>query len=137
MTTGPRPFETTWLPEDFVLAPDGSEIRPLLELAGGSMAHCTLPPGAVALAVRHATVEELWYVLEGTGEVARRQGEREEVVAVGPGACLSIPLGTSFQFRATGEGPLRLVLVTMPPWPGEHEARRAPDVWPPTVDAEP
>jgi mannose-6-phosphate isomerase-like protein (cupin superfamily) len=137
ITPGRRPFETAALPDDFVLAPDGSEIRPLLELGGGSMAHCTLAPGTTALAVRHRTVEELWYVLEGEGEIVRVQGAREEVVALGPGTCVSIPLGTAFQFRATGPGPLRLVLVTMPPWPGADEAERARDVWPPSVPAGP
>jgi hypothetical protein len=42
---------TTTLPEDFILAPDGSEIRPMLEVTRGGMSHCTLPPGKVSLAV--------------------------------------------------------------------------------------
>ena len=52
-----------------VLAPDGSEIRLLPQTTGGSMVHCTLPPGAVSLAVTHRTVDELWYVLSGEGEL--------------------------------------------------------------------
>jgi mannose-6-phosphate isomerase-like protein (cupin superfamily) len=50
-------------------APDGSEIRLLLNVKGGGLAHCTLPPAATTLAVRHRTVEEIWYFLDGTGEV--------------------------------------------------------------------
>ena len=42
-----------------VLAPDGSQIRFLPQVKGGSMVHCTLPPGAVSLAVTHRTVDEL------------------------------------------------------------------------------
>jgi mannose-6-phosphate isomerase-like protein (cupin superfamily) len=38
------------------------------------------------------------------------------------GVCLTIPLGTHFQFRATGSAPLAALGVTMPPWPGEGEA---------------
>ena len=115
------------------LAPDGSEIRVLPSTSRGSMAHGTLPPGGVSLAVTHRTVEELWYVVAGRGEVWRKQGEREEVVAVEPGAALSIPTGTHFQFRTIGPDPLRFVMVTMPPWPGEQEAVRVPDHWPPAV----
>ncbi len=127
-------FETHTVPRAFhAIAPDGSEIRLLTALSGGSMAHCTLPAGAVTLAVRHRTVEELWYVVGGRGEIWRRHGEREEVVELVPGVSASIPLGTHFQFRAAPDEALEVVLVTMPPWPGEDEAVRVPDHWPPTV----
>jgi mannose-6-phosphate isomerase-like protein (cupin superfamily) len=113
-----------------VLAPDGSEIRLLPQLAGGSMVHCTLPPGAVSLAVTHRTVEELWYVLAGEGLLWRQQGERQEVMPLRPGTAHTIPLGTHFQFRNPGEAPLVFVIVTMPPWPGIDEAVRVADHWP-------
>ncbi|MFQ5775744.1 MAG: cupin domain-containing protein [Kiloniellaceae bacterium] len=122
---------TMTLPDDFVLAPDRSEIRPLLEVARGGMAHCTLPPGGVSLAVRHKTIEEIWYFLGGRGQVWRRLGEVEEVVDVAPGACLCIPTGAHFQFRNTGAEPLVFVIATMPPWPGMDEAVRVEDHWPP------
>jgi mannose-6-phosphate isomerase-like protein (cupin superfamily) len=112
------------------IAPDGSEIRLLPRLAGGSMVHCTLAPGQTSLAVRHRTVEEIWYVVSGRGQVWRRQGEREETVDVGPGVGLTIPRGTHFQFRTVGAEPLTLVIVTMPPWPGDDEAIRVADHWP-------
>jgi mannose-6-phosphate isomerase-like protein (cupin superfamily) len=112
------------------LAPDGSEIRLLAATARASMVHCTLPPGGVSLAVAHRTVEEIWWVVEGEGEVWRRLGEVEEVVAVGPGVALTIPTGAHFQFRATGPAPLRILIATMPPWPDEHEAYRVTDHWP-------
>ncbi|MCW4051394.1 MAG: cupin domain-containing protein [Candidatus Bathyarchaeota archaeon] len=111
------------------VAPDGSEIRLLPCVNGGSMVHCTLPVGRVSLAVRHRTVEEIWYVLRGRGEVWRRMGEVEEVVPVEPGMSLVVPVGTCFQFRTTGVEPLRLIIVTMPPWPGEDEAERVPGYW--------
>ena len=115
-------FETTKLPVDYtVLAPDGSEIRELSMLAGGSMAHCTLPPGGVSKSVYHKTVEEIWYFLEGEGEVWRKNDQSEEVTPAVPGVSLTIPVGTHFQFRNTGDAPLVFVLVTMPPWPGEDE----------------
>jgi mannose-6-phosphate isomerase-like protein (cupin superfamily) len=112
------------------LAPDGSEIRLLPKLAGGSMAHCTLPAGATSKAVKHRRVEEIWYMVSGRGEVWRKRAGHEEVVEVEPGVGLSIPYGTEFQFRALGPEPLVFVLVTMPPWPGEAEAVRVADHWP-------
>jgi len=119
-------FDTTSLPADpTAVAPDGSDVRVLLTLSGGSMAHFTLAPGVVSAAVRHRTVEEIWFVLAGQGEMWRCQGPREEVVALSPGTCVSIPVGTAFQFRSTGAAPLEVVAVTMPPWPGDGEAESA------------
>lgn len=116
-----------------VLAPDGSEIRLLPVVARGSMVHCRLAPGAVTRAVRHRTVDELWYVLRGRGVLWRaRDGEESEVELL-PDTAHAIPVGTSFQFRCTGPEPLEIVIVTMPPWPGEREAERVPDHWPPRV----
>lgn len=123
-------FATKQLADPYdVLAPDGSEIRLLVGTAGGSMAHGTLPPGQVSRAIVHRTVEEVWYVTEGRGQVWRRHGEREEVVDVGPGSALTIPVGAHFQFRTVGAEPLRFVMWTMPPWPGDEEAVRVEDYW--------
>lgn len=105
-----------------VIAPDGSEVRLLLRLAGGSMAHFRLNPGEVSKAVVHRTVEELWFIIAGSGEMWRAQDGREEITALSPGLSLSIPVGTRFQFRCTGAAPLEAVAVTMPPWPGADEA---------------
>ncbi len=113
-----------------VLAPDGSEIRLLSETSRGSMVHCTLNPGEVSVPVAHRTVEELWYCLEGRGQVWRRRGDDERVVEVAPGGSLSIPTGAHFQFRTIGDHPLRFVIITMPPWPGENEAYRVAGYWP-------
>jgi mannose-6-phosphate isomerase-like protein (cupin superfamily) len=74
----------------------------------------------------------MWYFIGGKGEVWRRQGEREEVVEVGPGVCLTIQQGTYFQFRNTGGEPLRFLIVTMPPWPGIHEVVGVVGRWKPS-----
>ena len=124
------PFETSRIGDEFVSAPDGSEIRLLHELRGGGLSECTLPPGGVSAAVTHRTIEEIWLFTEGRGQVWRRQGDLECVTDVSPGVSLTIPLSTHFQFRNTGDGPLRFVISTMPPWPGEDEAPRVPDYWP-------
>lgn len=127
-------FATLCLPSDpTVVAPDGSDVRVLLGLAGGGMAHFELAAGRVAKAVVHRTVEEIWFVLSGSGEMWRRQGAHEAVTALLPGVCLTIPLGTHFQFRAAAGEPVAAVAITMPPWPGEGEAVVVPGPWVPTV----
>ena len=123
-------MDTARLPEDYTdLAPDGSEIRELVAMKNGSMVHCTLPPGAVSMAVAHRTVEEVWYFIQGSGQVWRKMGGEEKVVDVEPGVSLSIETGAHFQFRNTGDENLCFVIVTMPPWPGEEEAVRVGDFW--------
>jgi mannose-6-phosphate isomerase-like protein (cupin superfamily) len=224
------------------LAPDGSEIRLLVHTRGGSMVHCQLAPGQVTRAVRHHSVEEVWFCVAGRGQVWRHATETaqtvgtpetagrtktaetaeaadlpeiaetaetaetaeeaeeteetaqaeehtkaaeaaaeaeeteetaqaeehtkaaedeaehrdeagdtageaedeaeaehseaeeiaaeeavytkeaEEIVDLEPGVALNIPVGVAFQFRALGSEPLELVIVTMPPWPGDDEA---------------
>ena len=131
------PFETRTLESaPVVIAPDGSAVRPLCALPGaGSFAHFRLSPGDVARAVVHATVQEIWFVTAGAGEMWRRQGKAEETVALTPGVCLTIPVGTEFQFRAAPDSPLEVVAATMPPWPIDSETEATPvkGIWTPTV----
>ena len=128
------PFATMQLPAlRTVAAPDGSDVRVLLGLGGGGMAHFQLPAGAVSRAVTHRSVEELWFIVEGSGLMWRKQGEREETVVLHPGVCLTVPLGTWFQFRADRDCALSAVAVTMPPWPGDGEAVGVEGPWEPSV----
>lgn len=128
-------FETKHLPgERDVVATDGSDVRILLGLKGGGMAHFELGPGRTSRAVTHRTVEEIWFFISGRGEMWREQSGESQVVEVYPGVCLTIPLGTRFQFRSTGEEPLAAIGVTMPPWPGEGEATLVDGPWNPTMD---
>ncbi len=124
-------FETKRLPvipDD--IAPDGSDVRLLLGLDRGGMAHFELGPSRTSAAVAHRTVEEIWYVVGGRGEMWRKQGSREEIVPLEPGVCLSIPVGTHFQFQSLGDEPLAAIGVTMPPWPGAGEAYEVDGKWP-------
>lgn len=127
-------WETKRLPRrPDAVAPDGSDVRLLLGLDRGGMAHFELAPGETSVAVVHRTVEEIWFFVGGRGEMWRADEAREEVVEVEPGVCLTIPLGTHFQFRALGEEPLAAIGVTMPPWPGEDEAVNVDGRWAPTA----
>jgi len=127
-------FEARLLPKERdVVAPDGSDVRILLGLKGGGMAHFELGPGQTSRAVTHRTVEEIWFFVSGRGEMWRELNSEPETIDVFPGVCLTIPLGTRFQFRSTGDVPLAAIGVTMPPWPGEGEAVRVDGPWQPTL----
>lgn len=112
------------------LAPDGSQIRKLLVLHGASCVHCTLKAGQTSRAMRHRSVEEIWFVLKGRGKLWRKRRAAEQVVDLAPGLCAAVSRGVRFQFRNTGRGPLELVLCTVPPWPGNSEAVRVAGHWP-------
>jgi mannose-6-phosphate isomerase-like protein (cupin superfamily) len=81
-----------------------------------------LASGKVSKAVFHRSVEEIWYFIAGSGQMWRSLDGTSEIVEVRSGVCITIPVGTTFQFRSSGTEPLSALGVTMPPWPGEHEA---------------
>ena len=114
------------------IAPDGSEVRILLSLGRGGVAHFQLAPGQTSVAVAHKTVEEIWFFVQGRGQMWRSLDGYDETVDVEPGVCLTIPAGTRFQF---GSELLAAVGVTMPPWPGQGEAYFVDGPWRPTVPA--
>ena len=117
------------------VAPDGSEIRLLLDErhgdGRGSMVEATLPPGQVSRPVYHRTVAEMWYILEGYGQVWRCPPDTDpagvEPMTVQPGDALTIPVGWRFQFSAAADSAagLRFLCITIPPWPGAGEAQPA------------
>jgi mannose-6-phosphate isomerase-like protein (cupin superfamily) len=123
-------FATISLPvEPNAIALDGSDVRVLLRLNRGSLAHFEVRPGATSVAISHHTIEEIWYFLNGRGQIWRKLGDQEEIITVEKGVCITIPTGTQYQFRTLGDEPLSAVGVTMPPWPGEGEAYEVHGIW--------
>ena len=116
------------------LSPAGAEVRILMEGETGSLIHSTVPAGQVNRATVHATVSEFWHVLSGAGQIWRRDATGEETTALVRGVSIDIPVGTQFQYRCTGPDPLEFVCVSMPRWPGAHEASIIEGPWRPTVD---
>ena len=116
-----------------VIAPDGSQIRLLIDhrhrIRGASMVEVTLPAGQVSRPVYHRTVEEIWYILAGFGQVWRCPPDAAPAdvaaVPVQPGDALTIPTGWRFQFDAGAAADLRFLCITFPPWPGPEEAQPA------------
>ena len=117
------------------VAPDGSLVRLLVQVSGGSMAHFELGPTEISVPQQHRTVSEIWYILAGLGRMWRLgpTGEVSEI-DLRPGVALTIPVGTSFQFRNTARVPLEAIGVTMPPWPGDGEAVTVEGLWEPMLD---
>lgn len=114
-------------------SPAGAEIRYLMEGETGNMIHSTVPPGQVNRATVHATVSEFWHVLSGEGQIWRRDGTGEATTVLEKGVSIDIPVGTAFQYRCNGDEPLRFICITMPPWPGAHEATIIEGPWKPNA----
>jgi mannose-6-phosphate isomerase-like protein (cupin superfamily) len=115
------------------VAPDGSDVRALLTLDRGGLAHFEVGPGQTSVAVAHRTVDEIWFFMSGRGQMWRKLNDQEEVIPVESGVCIIIPVGTHFQFRSFGYESLSAIGVTMPPFPGKGEAYEVPGEWNPTL----
>jgi mannose-6-phosphate isomerase-like protein (cupin superfamily) len=123
------------------IAPDGSEIRFLVPPPAAaverspapdraartaSLVEVRLPAGEQSLPVRHRTVEEVWYVLAGSGLLWRRAPNGEELDdPLEPGLTAVIPTGWAFSFSAGETADLVFLCYTSPPWPGADEAEPA------------
>ena len=114
-------------------SPAGADIRFIMDGPTGNMIHSTVPPGQINRATIHATVGEFWHVLQGEGEIWRRDADEERITRLAPGVSIHIPVGTAFQYRNTGDQDLTFLCVSMPPWPGDHEASHIEGAWEPTV----
>ena len=114
-------------------SPAGADIRFIMHGVHGNMIHSTVPAGQVNRATVHETVSEFWFVLEGHGEIWRRDTEKEEVTQLLPGTSIDIPVGTAFQYRNISETELKFICITMPPWPGDHEASHPDGAWVPNL----
>jgi mannose-6-phosphate isomerase-like protein (cupin superfamily) len=104
--------------EPFTTA-DGSTIRELLGLPTApvrnqSLAEATLEPGKATERHYHGEAEEIYYVVEGAGEL-ELDGERRPVTV---GDAALIPPGARHQIRAGNEG-LRFLCCCAPPY--RHE----------------
>lgn len=97
------------------------------------MIHSTVAPGQVNRATVHETVNEFWHVLSGEGQMWRRDATGEATTVLEAGLTIDIPVGTAFQYRCTGAAPLQFLCVSMPPWPGDHEATVIEGPWAPTA----
>ena len=99
---------------------DGSEIRELLAhrnscIRKQSLAEARIAPGLATTPHYHPECEEIYYVLEGTGEM--RIGD--DVSLVRRGDAIAIPPGAVHQIRNTGRSTLKILCCCAPGY--EHE----------------
>lgn len=131
-------MKQTSLPEKAdAKSPAGADIRFIMDGPAANMIHSTVPPGQINRATIHSTVSEFWYVLEGSGQIWRKNASEEKFTELEPGVSIDIPVGTAFQYRANGTKPLTFICITMPPWPGDHEANHIDGAWESSAPSEP
>jgi mannose-6-phosphate isomerase-like protein (cupin superfamily) len=99
---------------------DGSEIRELLAhrnsaIANQSLAEARVPVGVTTIAHYHIRTEEIYYLLEGEGEM-QIEGEWHHVR---PGDAIAIPPGKIHQIKNPGPNELRFLCCCAPGY--EHE----------------
>ena len=121
------------MPTPDARSPAGADIRFIMDGSTGNMIHSTVPPRQINRATVHATVSEFWFVLEGAGEIWRKDVHEERVTRLEAGVSIDIPVGTAFQYRNTGDVDLKFICITMPPWPGDQEASHLEGAWQPTI----
>jgi mannose-6-phosphate isomerase-like protein (cupin superfamily) len=92
---------------------DGSTIRELHHTLVQSLAEASLPIDAATQRHHHAVTEEIYLVLEGTGQM-EVDGSRRRV---GPGDAVLIPAGARHQI--TAETPLRFLCCCAPAYSDE------------------
>jgi mannose-6-phosphate isomerase-like protein (cupin superfamily) len=98
-----RPFTTK----------DGSTIHELHHTALQSLAQATLDPGQTTRRHYHRLSEEIYFVLEGEGEM-ELEGDRRMLA---PGEAVLIPPGAWHEIRATRH--LRFLCCCAPPYAHE------------------
>ncbi len=99
---------------------DGSQIRELLAhrnscIKNQSLAEATLPEGASTTPHRHWVTEEIYFILEGEGEMLIDQEYRKVI----PGDAIAIPPGRVHQISNSGRGSLRFLCCCAPAY--EHD----------------
>jgi mannose-6-phosphate isomerase-like protein (cupin superfamily) len=99
---------------------DGSQIRELLShrnssIRKQSLAEAIVPIGAITQRHHHPKTEEIYFILEGQGEMLMG----DETHPVGPGDAIAIPPGSEHAIKNTGAVPLRFLCCCVPGY--EHE----------------
>jgi mannose-6-phosphate isomerase-like protein (cupin superfamily) len=119
LSTGSLDVRSLAAANSFVTA-DGSTIRELCGLPTGgtakqSLAEATLEPGQATQRHYHRETEEIYFVLDGEGEM-ELEGARARVA---PGHAIPIAPGARHQIRNVGSWPLRILCCCSPPY--RHE----------------
>lgn len=95
--------------------PHGSEIRPLIDRTTAPITQCslaeeTLPPGKTVTPHTHEVLEEIYYILHGSGVMTI--GEESQTVSAGD--AIYIPKNNRHTLMNTGDEDMKLLLVCGP-----------------------
>jgi mannose-6-phosphate isomerase-like protein (cupin superfamily) len=102
----------------------GSEIRPLIDRTSSPITQCSLaeevlPPGHAVTPHHHQQLEEIYYIVAGSGMMTVGSEQQE----VGPGDAVYIPRGQRHTLENTGSEPIRLLVACGPAFFYEDEIR--------------
>ena len=102
--------------------PHGSELRPLIDRTTSGITQCSLaeeilPPGRAVTPHHHRELEEIYYILSGSGRMT--VGEESNEVAAGD--AVYVPRGHRHTLENTGDQPIRLLVVCGPAFFYEDE----------------
>ena len=95
--------------------PQGSEIRLLMDRTVSAISQCSLaeeilPPGKTVPRHHHEVLEEIYYILSGSGEMT----VGDETKNVGSGDAIFIPKNHVHSLTNTGDKEMKLLLVCGP-----------------------
>ena len=98
-----------------IKTPHHSEIRPLMDRTTSGIEQCSLaeevlPVGAAVGRHHHLLTEEIYYILQGTGQMT----VGDEVREVEAGDAIFIPRGNTHTLENTGHTPMTILLVCGP-----------------------
>lgn len=93
----------------------GSEIRPLIDRTTSGVTQCSLaeemlPVGCEVIPHHHREIEEIYYVVSGSGLMTVGDDTRE----VSAGDAVYVPRGCRHTLRNTGSETIKLILVCGP-----------------------
>ena len=89
-----------------------------------SIAHAIVKPGNKSLPHRLRTSSEVYFILEGEGEMHIGF----EYAQVGPRQAILIPPGCWQNIRNTGTADLKFLCIVYPPWRAEDEEVREAEI---------
>jgi mannose-6-phosphate isomerase-like protein (cupin superfamily) len=100
----------------------GSELRPLMDRTNSGISQCSLaeellPPGHAVTPHHHREIEEIYYILEGSGVMT--VGDEQRQVAAGD--AIFVPRGHRHSLANTGNQPIRLLVACGPAFFYEDE----------------